>query len=542
MTLLDGLLGGRYRLHSQIAVGGMGEVWRADDTVLGRTVAVKTLKPEYIDDEEFRARFRAEARHAAGLVHPGIASVYDFGESSDRAWLVMELVEGEPLSTLLRREGTLSPDRTLDVVAQTAAALQVAHEGGLVHRDVKPGNLLVRPDGVVKVTDFGIASATDAVPLTRTGSVVGTAYYLSPEQAAGSDAVPVSDLYSLGVVAYECLTGTRPFPGDNPVAVAMAHLQSPPPPLPLSVPLPVRNLVLGMLSKDPLGRPPDAGTLSTQAVALRHALRGSGGAGAQDTAGLAALPIEPPPGTSPATRVLPAAAAGAAGGLAAGGTAAGVTAAGVTARLEPVRPALPLRGTGGREGAAMLPHRRAVRLAAVLLAVLALGLGLRAAFSTEQTTVPAIAAGTPEAQALAMLQEVGLDGRRATQASPAVPAGAVLDVTPVPGTEVAAGSEVTLVVSTGPAPVTVNASEVIGRPAGEVRDALTALGLTVRLVNDGTGGSVGTVSAVEPVGSLAVGTPVVLHVVPAPPPAVREPAGGDRGKDDDDEKKPGEKK
>ncbi len=533
MTLLDGLLGGRYRLHSHIAVGGMGEVWRADDTVLARTVAVKTLKPEYIDDEEFRARFRAEARHAAGLVHPGIASVYDFGESPDRAWLVMELVEGEPLSTLLRREGTLGPDRTLDVVAQTAAALQVAHEAGLVHRDVKPGNLLVRPDGVVKVTDFGIASATGAVPLTRTGSVVGTAYYLSPEQAAGRDALPVSDLYSLGVVAYECLTGTRPFPGDNPVAVAMAHLQSPPPQLPLSVPLRVRDLVLAMLSKDPLARPADAGTLSRQAGALRQTLRGSGEAAAQDTVGLAALPIEPPAGTSPATRVLPAAAAGAAAGLAAGGT----------ARLEPARPELPpRRGTGGPAGTAVLPHRRAVRLAAVLLAVLAFGLGLRTAFQTEQTIVPSIAAGTPEARALVLLQEAGLEGRRATEASPTVAAGAVLAVTPGPGTEVDTGSEVTLVVSTGKPPVSVDASDVIGKPAGEVRDALTAMGLAVRLVNDGKGGSVGTVSAVEPVGSLAVGTPVVLHVVPAPPPAVREPAGGDRGKDDDDEKKPGEKK
>ena len=531
MTLLDGLLGGRYRLHSQIAVGGMGEVWRADDTVLGRTVAVKTLKPEYIDDEEFRARFRAEARHAAGLVHPGIASVYDFGESSDRAWLVMELVEGEPLSTLLRREGTLSPDRTLDVVAQTAAALQVAHEGGVVHRDVKPGNLLVRPDGVVKVTDFGIASATDAVPLTRTGSVVGTAYYLSPEQASGTDAVPASDLYSLGVVAYECLTGTRPFPGDNPVAVAMAHLQSPPPPLPLSVPLPVRDLVLRLLSKDPQARPADAGALSKEASALRQALRESAGTAAQHTVGLAALPIEPPPGTSPATRVLPASA---------------------TARLEPSRPALPLRRgndnrAGAPAGARVQPHRRAVRSAAVLLAVLALGVGLRTAVQSEQTIVPSIAAGTSEAQALSMLQEAGLEGRREAEASPTVPAGAVLAVSPGPGSEVDAGSEVTLVVSTGQPPVTVQASDVIGKAAGEVRDALSAMGLQVRLVYDGKGGPVGTVSAVEPVGSLAVGTPVVLHVVPAPPPAVREQRGDDRDKDDDDdekqdEKKPGEKK
>lgn len=174
MTVVDGLLADRYRLGPRIATGGMGEVWRAKDVVLDRDVAVKTLRAEFTDDEDFRIRFRAEARHAARLSHPGIASVYDFGESAERAWLVMELVEGEPLSALLHREGALSPERTLEVIAQTAAALQVAHDGGVVHRDVKPGNLMLRPDGVVKVTDFGIASAVDAAPVTRTGEVVGT--------------------------------------------------------------------------------------------------------------------------------------------------------------------------------------------------------------------------------------------------------------------------------------------------------------------------------------------------------------------------------
>lgn len=190
MTVLDGLLADRYRLGPRIATGGMGEVWRAKDVVLDRDVAVKTLRAEFTDDQDLRSRFRAEARHAARLSHPGIASVYDFGESADRAWLVMELVEGEPLSAVLHREGALGPERTLDLIAQTAAALQVAHDGGVVHRDVKPGNLLLRPDGVVKVTDFGIASAVDAAPVTRTGEVVGTAYYLSPEQARGQGPPP----------------------------------------------------------------------------------------------------------------------------------------------------------------------------------------------------------------------------------------------------------------------------------------------------------------------------------------------------------------
>ena len=270
MTAVRELLADRYRLDEQIAVGGMGQVWRATDTVLDRTVAVKTLKPEYVGDDEFRERFRAEARAAGGLSHPGIASVYDFGESPDGAWLVMELVDGEPLSTLLRRERTLPADRVLDVVAQTARALQAAHDGGVVHRDVKPGNLLVTPDGVVKVTDFGIASAAGAVPLTRTGQVVGTASYVSPEQARGAGAGPRSDLYSLGVVAYEALAGVRPFPGDHPVAVVLAHLQEPPPALPAGVPAPVAALVMALLAKDPADRPLSAAELADRATDLRQ--------------------------------------------------------------------------------------------------------------------------------------------------------------------------------------------------------------------------------------------------------------------------------
>src|SRR3954454_19990565 len=197
----------RYTLVQRIAVGGMGEVWRARDVLLDRYVAVKVLKAEYATDPSFLARFRNEARHTAALSHPGIANVFDYGEIGDMAYLVMELVAGDPLSTLLAREGRLDPARSLDIVGQTGLALQAAHDAGVVHRDVKPGNLLVRPDGVVKVTDFGIARATDAAPLTQTGLLIGTAAYLSPEQAGGKPATPASDIYSLGVVAYECLTG-----------------------------------------------------------------------------------------------------------------------------------------------------------------------------------------------------------------------------------------------------------------------------------------------------------------------------------------------
>jgi serine/threonine protein kinase len=272
---VDGVLAGRYRLDERIAVGGMGEVWRGLDTLLGRPVAVKCLKPEYVGHPEFSERFRAEARHAAGLSHPGIASVYDYGEQTSpepAAWLVMELVEGEPLSALLHREGALDPAQALDIVGQAAMALSAAHVAGVVHRDVKPGNLLVRPDGVVKVTDFGIARAVDAVPITRTGTVMGTAYYLSPEQASGRPVTFASDVYSLGAVAYECLAGRRPFPGDNPLAVASAHVSEPPPPLPVEIPQPVRDLVLRALEKDPAQRPQNAGELGQTALALKASL------------------------------------------------------------------------------------------------------------------------------------------------------------------------------------------------------------------------------------------------------------------------------
>ena len=268
--VVDGLLADRYRLVARLGTGGNGEVWRARDERLDRDVAVKVLRPELADDEEVRARFRAEARHAGGLRHPGIAAVFDFAEDDDGAWLVMELVAGEPLSARLRREGRLPVDRVLDVVGQAAVALQAAHDGGVVHRDVKPGNLLVRPDGRLSVTDFGIAHATGAAALTRTGQVVGTAAYLSPEQAAGRPVSPATDLYALGVVAYECLSGVRPFERDDPVAVLLAHLQAPPPPLPPDVPEPVADLVHRLLAKDPADRPATAAQVQREAAALRR--------------------------------------------------------------------------------------------------------------------------------------------------------------------------------------------------------------------------------------------------------------------------------
>ncbi|MEJ1114557.1 protein kinase [Paenarthrobacter sp. CCNWLY172] len=263
-------LGGRFQLTSRIAIGGMGEVWKAKDQILGRIVAIKVLKEEYTGDPGFLQRFRAEARHTALLNHVGIANVFDYGEEAGSAYLVMELVPGHPLSGILEREQVLSPDMTLSIIAQTARALAVAHAQGLVHRDIKPGNLLITPDNRVKVTDFGIARLADQVPLTQTGQVMGTAQYLAPEQATGQTATGSSDIYSLGVIGYECLTGHRPFSGESQIAIALAQVNDAPPPLPETLPTPVRALLMSMLAKDPKNRPANAIKLAEAAEAIRN--------------------------------------------------------------------------------------------------------------------------------------------------------------------------------------------------------------------------------------------------------------------------------
>jgi len=259
----------RYRLDGCIALGGVGEVWRGTDLVLERVVAVKLLRPEYAQDEECLARFRAEGRHAALLSHPNIAQVYDYVEKAPplAGFLVMELVEGQSLARLLAG-GSMDPARTMGIIAQAAGGLQAAHAAGLVHRDIKPGNLLVSPDDHVKITDFGIAQAPGSARVTRTGMLVGTAAYLAPERASGGPATPASDLYSLGVVAYECLTGQAPF-GGEPLAVAVAHLQQAIPPLPPSVPAAVAALVTELTAKDPAARPASAGDVCDRAKRLQ---------------------------------------------------------------------------------------------------------------------------------------------------------------------------------------------------------------------------------------------------------------------------------
>ena len=281
MALDGAVLGGRYVLDEQIGNGGYGEVWRATDTVLSRPVAVKLLHPRYTQRSEALARFRAEARHAGGLSHENIAQVFDYGEPADGQppYLVMELVDGPSLETVLAG-GPLDDSRTMDIVAQAAAGLQAAHAAGMIHRDIKPANLLLAPGGTVKITDFGIAHTIGSVPVTASGELIGTPGYLAPERAMGEQATPASDLYSLGMVAYECLAGAPPFRG-TPLEVALAHRDRPLPPLPPSVTAGVCTLVMRLAAKDPARRLNDAAEVAVWAGLLR------------DGVGVAALQLWP---------------------------------------------------------------------------------------------------------------------------------------------------------------------------------------------------------------------------------------------------------
>ncbi|MDG4791015.1 serine/threonine-protein kinase [Micromonospora sp. WMMD1102] len=293
------LLGNRYRLDERIAGGGMGDVWRGTDEVLGRTVAVKVLLPALLDEPGFAERFRGEARTMATINHPGVVDVYDYGSDQQIAFLVMEYVEGDALSRTLGRVGRLTPARTMALVAQAADALQAAHDKGIVHRDVKPGNLLVRPNGTLVLTDFGIARSALVGQLTAAGSVLGTASYISPEQAAGEVATACSDVYALGVVAYQCLAGRRPFEGNSAIEIAMKHVRDTPRQLPGDIPPAIRAIVERSMAKDPKARWQTAAELA--AVARQAAATiGTANQPGRPTASLPVPPQRPMPPQSPA--------------------------------------------------------------------------------------------------------------------------------------------------------------------------------------------------------------------------------------------------
>ncbi|MEU5721626.1 protein kinase [Micromonospora sp. NPDC047738] len=326
----------RYRLNERIATGGMGAVWKCTDTLLGREVAVKVLLPSLVADPEFTTRFQAEARMLAALRHPGIVQVHDAGsatlaDGSQVSYLVMEYVDGDPLVTWIRQAGRLDPASTMSVVAQAAHALHAAHLAGIVHRDVKPGNLLVKRDGTVVLVDFGIARASTMAGITAAHMVLGTASYMSPEQATGQAVSAATDVYALGAVAYYCLAGRPPFDGDNPLQVALRHAQDEPPPLPVGTPPAVVEVVRRALAKRPADRHPTALALAEAAQDVRDATLASVPVPARPPWAVAGpavpgpvvlpTPDSPAPPGPPAASGPGAAAPGLAGGTPAGGPA-----------------------------------------------------------------------------------------------------------------------------------------------------------------------------------------------------------------------------
>jgi eukaryotic-like serine/threonine-protein kinase len=490
----------RYLLESRIATGGMGEVWSARDTVLDRPVAVKVLKPEYADDALFRTRFETEARNAAALHHPGIAAVFDYGQgapgdgsSTHRPYLVMELVDGQPLSALLRPGAPLDPAATQELLAQAADALGVAHAAGIVHRDVKPANLLVTPDRRIKVTDFGIARAAEGMALTQTGEVMGTPAYISPEQAEGTSATAASDVYSLAVVAFECLAGRKPFVADTPVATAIAHLRNPVPDLPDTVPADLAAVVRRGMAKSPGERFPDG-------AAFARALR--------SPASVA--------GVSAATVVAPAAAPD-------GGTTQAMPAAAPAPTPAPTPTPAPEPAPARRR---TTPWPLLLGIAAVLVAVLlAVWLGTRDDDPTGST-----GGDTPT-------QGQSPSSSEAPSPSPSpTPSESPTDTpteTPTESpTESPSETPTETPTETEPATVEVDPAAYVGRDRKDVEKELRDLGLEptpVEVENPGDQPE-GVVTSVEPSGTLQEGdTVTVSYWAKVPPGQAKDDEGNDEG-------------
>ena len=305
MAEIGTVLGDRYRLVELLGQGGMATIYRAHDSQLGRDVAVKLLRPEYGRDPDFGSRFRQEAQKAASLNHPNIVSVFDYGQDPAGPFIVMELVEGEDLSSIIRRSGALPPRQAARIAAETARALQAAHDSGIVHRDVKPGNILISRDGRVKVTDFGIARAVAEAQMTLPGTTLGSVHYFSPEQARGEQASASSDIFALGIVLFELLTGHRPWDGDTAAAVAMARLAGPvpdPSTRRAGIPPELNEIDRKALAMEPVNRWPSAASF---AAALDAFLAGTPIPGLGAIGG--ATVVGGPPAVSATARANPAA-------------------------------------------------------------------------------------------------------------------------------------------------------------------------------------------------------------------------------------------
>jgi eukaryotic-like serine/threonine-protein kinase len=444
---------GRYEIVQHLARGGMAEVYLARDLLLDRPVAIKVLFSEFAADRSFVERFRREARSAANLNHPNIVSIYDWGEEEGTYFIVMEYVEGRTLRQMIREDGPVPPRRAAEIGADIAAALGFAHKNNVIHRDMKPGNVLISSNGQVKVADFGIARAASNAQeaLTQTGAVMGTATYFSPEQAQGRPIDFRSDVYALGIVLYEMVIGRPPFYNENPVAVAYQHVRErpiPPRQHNAKIPVPFEAIVLKSLAKNPANRYASAEELRADLLRFRAgkpilatpAAAGAAAAGASATTAMAAVDR---------TQAIPATAA---------------------TTVLPDGQGPPRRRTGAY-----------VVLLVVLLALLAGGLFLLAhelglgSSSAADVTVPTVI-GKSQDEATGMLKAQGLKVKPEITENDA-PAGQVFDQNPKPEAKAHKGDTVTIFVSKGPPQVTVPAE--IGKNVDDATNDLEQLGLTV---------------------------------------------------------------
>ena len=503
MTVSTGMtLDDRYVLLRPIASGGMGDVWEASDRRLGRQVAVKILKGHLGQDEATRSRFRFEAQAAAGLTSSGIATVFDYGEDAGdqgdhRAYIVMELVHGDSLADRVLLGGPLTVTETLDVMRQAALALQVAHDRGLIHRDIKPANLILRPDGVVKLTDFGIARAFDSSSLTQTGTMVGTVRYMSPEQLSGEIATPASDLYALGIVGYFCLAGHTPFEFNESMAIALAHVRDPAPPMPPAVPPEVEGFILQLLEKNPHRRPPSAAAVASKASALMdRASTFTAIAGHREISAstpVSGLPLRGDRGASidqgetaptlidyEGTAVLPVSAPFATGAVS--------------------------RPLARRRLRVLIPSLAVMAIAVTLILYLLQG--------PARLVVPRLV-GIPAAAATARIDKLGLHFEE-HHVDVNRPDGLVVAQTPEAGTSILAGASIVLRTASGF--VDVDAASLVGQAPGQVVPVLSSIGVRPTQTTVVSTATPGTVVSIAPSGRVRRGTPVVISVAVAPPP------------------------